>query len=275
MSDSVEVYLNSIGATPLLNKDDERELAQTMERGLRAQARLDAGERNSRLYPMVRAGVKAKERFYTSNLRLVVSVAKRYPLPQSMDLLDLIQEGNVGLYRAVEKFDWRKGFKFSTYATYWIRQAIGRAIDKHGNTIKLPQAKSRALRMALRHSHHTNGTMDREIAVLNNIVIPASLDAERAGSVPLSDFLADTAIGPEDLAMLADRSESLDCLLSGLTEQQRTVVELRYGLIGGYQHTFQEIGDYLGVSGSAAQQMCVRAFGYLRGRARRMGIEAA
>ena len=109
MDDSTGQYLNAIGLVPLLTKDDERKLAQTIERGREAQARLDAGEDNPRLHTQVREAAKAKERFIRANLRLVVSVAKKYPLPTGMELLDLVQEGNLGLDRAVEKFDWRKG----------------------------------------------------------------------------------------------------------------------------------------------------------------------
>jgi len=130
MSDSVGQYLNEIGLVPLLTADEERELSQMIERGRDAQARLDAGERARELRKAVAAAAAAKDRFIRANLRLVVSIARRYPLPPSMELLDLIQEGNLGLEHAVDKFDWRKGFKFSTYATFWIRQAIGRALDQ-------------------------------------------------------------------------------------------------------------------------------------------------
>src|SRR4029453_18380423 len=116
MSDSVGQYLNEIGLVPLLTAGEERELSQTIERGRDARARLDAGERGRDLRKAVAAAAAAKDRFIRANLRLVVSIARRYPLPPSMELLDLIQEGNLGLEHAVDKFDWRKGFKFSTYA---------------------------------------------------------------------------------------------------------------------------------------------------------------
>ncbi len=130
MNDSIGLYLNDIGKVPLLTAEDERELSRVIEAGREAQEQLDAGKRSAALKAKVAAAADAKDRFIRSNLRLVVSIARRYPLPQGMDLLDLIQEGNLGLEHAVDKFDWRRGFKFSTYATFWIRQAIGRALDR-------------------------------------------------------------------------------------------------------------------------------------------------
>ena len=124
MNDSIGLYLNDIGKVPLLTAEDERELSRVIETGRDAQEQLDAGKRGVALKRQVREAAKAKDRFIRSNLRLVVSIARRYPLPQGMDLLDLIQEGNLGLEHAVDKFDGRRGFKFSTYATVWIRQAI-------------------------------------------------------------------------------------------------------------------------------------------------------
>ena len=143
MSDSVGQYLNEIGLVPLLTAQEERELSQTIEKGRDAAARLETGGRLSptRASPAAAGGrdaANAKDRFIRANLRLVVSVARRYPLPPGMELLDLIQEGNLGLEHAVDKFDWRKGFKFSTYATFWIRQAIGRALDQKASLVRLP-----------------------------------------------------------------------------------------------------------------------------------------
>src|SRR6186997_3596763 len=127
MNDSIGLYLNDIGKVPLLTAEDERELSRVIETGREAAEQIAAGKKGAALKVQVAAAAKAKDRFIRSNLRLVVSIARRYPLPQGMDLLDLIQEGNLGLEHAVDKFDWRRGFKFSTYATFWIRQAIGRA----------------------------------------------------------------------------------------------------------------------------------------------------
>src|ERR687897_363881 len=160
MSDSVGQYLNEIGLVPLLTADEERELSQIIERGRDAQAKLDAGERGRDLRRAVAHAAAAKDRFIRANLRLVVSIARRYPLPPSMELLDLIQEGNLGLEHAVDKFDWRKGFKFSTYATFWIRQAIGRALDQKASLVRLPGDRSASLRAALRQASGDGEELD-------------------------------------------------------------------------------------------------------------------
>ena len=149
MSDSIGMYLNEIGKVSLLDADEEKR-AVAGHRG-RARRRRPPRQRRAQRAPSCgapsAAGARAKDRFIRSNLRLVVSIARRYPLPQGMDLGDLIQEGNLGLEHAVDKFDWRRGFKFSTYATFWIRQAIGRALDQKGSLIRIPgdRAASAAL----------------------------------------------------------------------------------------------------------------------------------
>ena len=142
MNDSIGIYLNDIGKVPLLTAEDERVLSRAIEKGREAAAKLAAGEKTAAVKRDIREAAKAKDRFIRANLRLVVSIARRYPLPQGMDLLDLIQEGNLGLEHAVDKFDWRRGFKFSTYATFWIRQAIGRALDQKASLIRIPGDRS-------------------------------------------------------------------------------------------------------------------------------------
>ena len=201
MSDSVGQYLNEIGMVPLLTAEEERNLSQTIEKGREAQERLDAGERPSReLRRAIGDAAAAKDRFIRANLRLVVSIARRYPLPPSMELLDLIQEGNLGLEHAVDKFDWRKGFKFSTYATFWIRQAIGRALDQKASLVRLPGDRSASLRAALRHASGEGADLDDEHARLHRLTTPTSLD-RTVGDDPdgseLVDLLADSKPGPE------------------------------------------------------------------------------
>src|SRR5215212_3875953 len=177
MSDSVGLYLNEIGLVPLLTAMEERELSQVIERGREAQARLDGGEKSTReLRQAVKAAAAAKDRFIRANLRLVVSIARRYPMPPGMELLDLIQEGNLGLEHAVDKFDWRKGFKFSTYATFWIRQAIGRALDQKASLVRLPGDRSASLRAALRQVAGDGEELDDENARLYRLTTPTSLD---------------------------------------------------------------------------------------------------
>ena len=163
MNDSIGLYLNDIGKVPLLNAEEERELSRAIEAGRDATTRLEAGEKGAELKRSVRKAAEAKDRFIRANLRLVVSIARRYPLPQGMDLLDLIQEGNLGLEHAVDKFDWRRGFKFSTYATFWIRQAIGRALDQKASLIRIPGDRSASLRAALRQASGDGETLDVEI----------------------------------------------------------------------------------------------------------------
>jgi len=176
MSDSVGMYLNEIGTVPLLDADDEVELSQVIEAGVEARRRKEAGERGRGLDRAIASGAAAKDRFIRANLRLVVSVARRYPLPPGMELLDLIQEGNLGLEHAVDKFDWRKGFKFSTYATFWIRQAIGRALDQKASLVRLPGDRSASLRSALRVVSGDGDELDDEHARLHRLTTPTSLD---------------------------------------------------------------------------------------------------
>jgi RNA polymerase primary sigma factor len=176
MRDSVGQYLHEIGAVPLLDAAKERELSQIIERGREAQNRLNAGEHGVELKRAVRAAAVAKDHFIRANLRLVVSIARRYPLPAGMDLLDLVQEGNLGLEHAVDKFDWRKGFKFSTYATFWIRQSIGRALDQKASLVRIPGEKSAELRAALRYNNGEADGLSSEFAELHRISSVASLD---------------------------------------------------------------------------------------------------
>src|SRR5215211_3168857 len=166
MNDSIGLYLNDIGKVPLLTAEDERELSRIIETGREAAELLANGKRSADLKAKVAAAADAKDRFIRSNLRLVVSIARRYPLPQGMDLLDLIQEGNLGLEHAVDKFDWRRGFKFSTYATFWIRQAIGRALDQKASLIRIPGDRSASLRAALRQASGDGETLDQTNAEL-------------------------------------------------------------------------------------------------------------
>src|SRR4051795_4984669 len=176
MTDSIGIYLNEIGKVALLTAEEERELSRAIEAGREAADKLAAGETSAALKRAVRLAAQAKDRFIRANLRLVVSIARRYPLPQGMDLGDLIQEGNLGLEHAVDKFDWRRGFKFSTYATFWIRQAIGRALDQKGSLIRIPGDRSANLRSALRQAGGDVETLDAHNAELHLLTSTASLD---------------------------------------------------------------------------------------------------
>ena len=271
MSDSVGQYLNEIGAVALLTADDEKMLSKTIERGrdarvtLESEEQLTTAERRS-LRVAVREAAAARDRFIRANLRLVVSIARRYPLPPAMELLDLIQEGNLGLEHAVEKFDWRRGFKFSTYATFWIRQSIGRALDQKASLIRLPSDRSASLRAALRHSGGDSDGLDDENAWLQRISTPTSLDKNIGddGDSTLVDLIGDDAPSPEDHALENDRKEMIRGLLDRRDPRAQLAVARRFGLIDGESHSYREVGEELGVTAEAARRLVKRAVDELR-----------
>src|SRR4051795_320821 len=206
MNDSIGLYLNEIGKVPLLTAEEERSLSRVIEAGHEAAERIAAGETGTELARAGTGAAAAKDRFIRANLRLVVSIARRYPLPQGMDLGDLVQEGNLGLEHAVDKFDWRRGFKFSTYATFWIRQAIGRALDQKASLVRLPGDRSASLRAALRQTGSEGEELDPEHARLHRLATPTSLDrvvGDDDGS-ELVDLLADDNPGPEELTLASE-----------------------------------------------------------------------
>ncbi|MEO1060611.1 MAG: sigma-70 family RNA polymerase sigma factor [Actinomycetota bacterium] len=272
MTDSVGLYLNQIGAVALLNAEEEKELAQVIERGRDAAERLEAGEKGVALKRAVRDAAAARDRFIRANLRLVVSIARRYPLPPGMELLDLIQEGNLGLEHAVEKFDWRKGFKFSTYATFWIRQAIGRALDQKASLVRLPSDRSASLRAALRQSSRDGSDLDDEHARLQRLTSPTSLDRTVGvdGDSELVDLLADGNPGPEALALVSAQADMVVGLLDRLEPRARLAVERRFGLSDGETRSYREVGEELGVTAEAARRLVKRAVDDLREDASRL-----
>ncbi len=266
MSDSVGQYLNEIGAVALLTAEEERELSQIIERGVAARERLAAGDGSLEDRRLDRSAARAKDRFIRANLRLVVSIARRYPLPPGMELLDLIQEGNLGLEHAVDKFDWRKGFKFSTYATFWIRQAIGRALDQKASLVRLPGDRSASLRAALRQVSGDGDELDDEHARLHRLATPTSLDrvvGDDDGS-ELVDLLADDNPGPEDLALANEEDRMVTGLLDVLDGRARFAVEQRFGLHDGRKKSYREVGEELGVTAEAARRMVKRAVNAVR-----------
>jgi RNA polymerase primary sigma factor len=266
MSDSVGLYLNEIGLVPLLTAQEERELSQVIERGREARARLDKGEKSRELRRHVREAADAKDRFIRANLRLVVSVARRYPMPPGMELLDLIQEGNLGLEHAVDKFDWRKGFKFSTYATFWIRQAIGRALDQKASLVRLPGDRSASLRAALRAVSGDSDELDDEHARLHRLTTPTSLDrpvGDDDGS-ELIDLIGDSKPGPEDILLDREQDSLVTSLLDVLEPRARYAVEQRFGIHDGRKRSYREVGDELGVTAEAARRLVKRAVNTVR-----------
>jgi len=266
MSDSIGIYLNEIGKVALLNAEDERDLSKAIEAGRDAKKAIEKGERGAALRADMRNAARAKDRFIRSNLRLVVSIARRYPLPQGMDLLDLIQEGNLGLEHAVDKFDWRRGFKFSTYATFWIRQAIGRALDQKASLIRIPGDRSATLRAALRQGSGDAEGLSAMNAELHRLTTPVSLDKTigEDGDATLGDLVPNEDISPEDAVMGMVDSDLLDRLLGTLDERARYAVEARFGLHDGERKSFRQVGEELGVTAEAARRLVSRAVDTLR-----------
>ncbi len=275
MKDSIGQYLHEIGQVPLLDAARERELAQRIEAGQAAQTRLDAGETGVELKRAVRQGARAKDEFIRANLRLVVSLAKRYPLPASMDLLDLIQEGNLGLEHAVDKFDWRKGFKFSTYATFWIRQSIGRALDQKASLIRLPGDRSAQLRAAVRAAEANNEELDADLAELQRLTSPTSLDKPVGdGDAEFGDLVAHGDAGPEAAAVQQLHQQLVLTLLDELGPRAQDAVRLRLGIDDGRERSFREVGDELGITAEAARRLVKRAMEQLREEAEQLGLAA-
>ena len=190
-----------------------------------------------------------------------MSVARRYPLPQGMDLLDLIQEGNLGLEHAVDKFDWRRGFKFSTYATFWIRQAIGRALDQKASLVRLPGDRSASLRAALRAVSGDGDELDDEHARLHRLTTPTSLDRTIGDddSNELVDLLPDSNPGPEVEVMANAEMEMVTGQLDNHDPRAKNSEEQRCGLGDGSKRSYREVGEDLGVTAEAARRLVKRA----------------
>ena len=297
--DLLGAYLDEIAATSLLTAEQEIELALAMEAGLLAHNHLDLGTlpkgaTADELEEVAARGDAAKDRFILANLRLVVSVARRYPT-DGMSLLDLIQEGTIGLIRAVEGFDPRRGFKFSTYATWWIRQAIGRALANSSRSVRLPGAVHtdvNRLRKARRELVLLTGSepTDEELAAELDLPVerigeldrwdrtPASLDAVvgEDEETSLGDLLADEdAPSPEDTAMAGAQLEIIDGMLDRLEPREAVVLRARYGLEDGTEHSRREIATRLGVSAERVRQMELAALRRMREMAQRLDAPLA
>ena len=286
--DLVRLYLTDIGQYPLLTKDDEVRLAQAIEGGSAARADFDAATdltpaRKRELRRAIRQGEDAERTFVQSNLRLVVSIAKKYQA-SGLPLLDLIQEGNLGLMHAVEKFDWRKGFKFSTYATWWIRQAITRGIANTGRTIRLPVhagdtlarlQKARA-RLELKFGRPaTLAELSAEVEMPEEKVTealrfaaePLSLSEplREDGDAELGDVVEDrSAESPFEVAATALLPEEIARLLSPLDEREREILKLRFGLDRGEPRTLEEVGEHFNLTRERIRQIEARAMSKLR-----------
>ena len=291
-SDPVRMYLREIGQVDLLSGPQEVELAKRIEAGVLAEAQLadlaasgeemDLAERR-KLQRVVRDGERAKAELTQANLRLVVSIAKRY-LGRGLQILDLIQEGNLGLMRAVEKFDYTKGFKFSTYATWWIRQAVTRAIADQARTIRIPVHMVESMNKVHRHQRQLMQELERE-PTIEEIAAKVGLPATRVrdilliGQDPLSldspvgeeedsnlaDFIEDSrAIAPADAAAKQMLGQALFEALEELNPRERQVVRLRFGLEDGQAKTLEEVGREFGVTRERIRQIESKTLAKLR-----------
>ena len=286
--DLVRLYLTDIGQYPLLTKEGEVELAKKIEEGVKAG---QENEANSKLTPAeirklkatIRRGSKAERTFVQSNLRLVVSIAKKYQA-SGLPLLDLIQEGNLGLMHAVEKFDWRKGFKFSTYATWWIRQAITRGIANTGRTIRLPVhagdtlARLQKARSRLEIKFGRQATLaelsaevempeDKVTEALRFAAEPLSLSEplREDGDAELGDVVEDrSAESPFETAATALLPDEISRLLAPLDEREREILKLRFGLDRGEPRTLEEVGEHFDLTRERIRQIEARAMSKLR-----------
>ena len=286
--DVLRLYLNQIGRVPLLTAEQEVELARAMEAGLFAAERLAQGGKMNMamkvdLQTLVREGERAKQHMLEANLRLVVSVAKKYA-GRGMGLTDLIQEGNLGLIRAVEKFDYTKGFKFSTYATWWIRQALTRAMADQARTIRLPVHMVEQVNKIRRVERDLVVQLGRkptaaEIAVEVDLTPerveeirsynrdPASLDAliGEDSDASLGDFIEDEhAVMPGEAAAFLLMREELSAVLASLTDRERRVMEMRYGLVDGQPRTLDDIGKDFNLTRERIRQIEGKTLSKLR-----------
>jgi RNA polymerase primary sigma factor len=286
--DMVQHYLQEIGRVALLTAQQEIDLAEQIERGNLAEAQIAAAPTSSAreqrmLQLLIQQGNDARRHLIQANLRLVVSIAKKY-VGRGLSLLDLIQEGNIGLMRAVEKFDREKGNRFSTYATWWIRQAVTRAIAEQGRTIRLPVHMSESVSQVKRMSDRLSQTLERqpsadEIAlalgqplerierVLEAARRPVSLATPvgEEGEHTLGDFLPDEELpAPGEQATQQFLQQDLSLALDQLNERERHIIDLRYGLGNNRRHTLEEIGRRLGMTRERARQIEAEALRRLR-----------
>jgi RNA polymerase primary sigma factor len=287
IDDSISLYLKEIGRVPLLTAEEEVDLAKRMERGRDSRRKLSDGmedwEERERMLWFVRDGQSAQEHLIKANSRLVVSVAKKY-VGRGVPFLDLIQEGNIGLIRAVKKFDYRRGYKFSTYATWWIRQAVTRAIADQGRTIRVPvhmyeqinrlTRTSRQLVQELGRDPTTDeiagelGVSSRKVEHIMRVSQrPLSLEmpvGEEEDSY-LGDFIEDEdADAPGDAAGQQLLREVIDEIFQSLTPREVRILQLRFGLVDGYCYTLEEVGKKFGVTRERIRQIEAQALSRLR-----------
>ncbi|HEX6527204.1 MAG TPA: RNA polymerase sigma factor RpoD [Streptosporangiaceae bacterium] len=287
-SDLVRIYLREIGRVPLLTAEDEVELAKCIEAGLFADDILSGGFEfpgrcvRAELELLIDEGVRAKQRLIEANLRLVVSIAKRY-IGRGLVFLDLIQEGNLGLIRAVEKFDYTRGYKFSTYATWWIRQAITRAIADQARTIRVPVHMVETINKLARVQRQMHQELGREASV-DEIAAEMGLEPERVAEIQriaqepvslqspigeeesdLGDFIEDAdAVVPIEAAAFIMLQDQLERVLCELAEREQRIIQLRFGLTDGHPRTLEEVGREFGVTRERIRQIESKTLAKLR-----------
>jgi RNA polymerase primary sigma factor len=290
-ADTVRMYLKEIGRVDLLSVDDERRLAQAIDEGNQAAVKLDAAlegpaiddVEQRRLLRLVHNGQRAKSELIQANLRLVVSIAKRYS-GRGMQFLDLIQEGNLGLMRAVDKFDHTKGFKFSTYATWWIRQAITRSIADQARTIRIPVHMVESMNRVLRMQRQMHQELEREPTldeladrcglapekireILRISQDPLSLDSPvgEEDDSNLADFIEDLSVdAPADMATKRMLTQAVEEALGELTEREQEIVRMRFGLDDGQARTLEDVGREFGVTRERIRQIEAKTLAKLR-----------
>lgn len=289
VEDSIALYLKEISRIPLLTGDEEVELAKAIEQGRLASVRLTRGEADAdfntstQLKGQMKRGQRARCKLIEANFRLVVSIAKKY-VGHGVSFMDLIQEGNIGLIKAVEKFEYQRGFKFSTYATWWIRQAVSRALSDQGRTIRVPvhmgeriTQLSRVSRQLVQRNGHppTEEEIAAEMGISMRLLerirqaaqYPLSLEMEVGEEMDstLADFIEDKSNPhPDDSAIGQLLSERMDDVLASLTAREHRVLQLRFGLQDGRSYTLEEVGRKFGVTRERIRQIEAKALSKLR-----------
>ena len=288
VDDTIGLYLKEIGKVSLLDAEEEVELAKRMEAGLKARTRLEGNkikseDRRYELQMISEDGLSARGHLIRSNSRLVISVAKKY-IGRGVPFLDLIQEGNIGLIRATNKFDYKRGHKFSTYATWWIRQAVTRAIADQSRTIRVPVHMGDQINKLLRVSHQLTQRLGRdptpeELAAELEIPVrkveqmldvarrPLSLEmpTDDEGESTLGDFVEDTeSLAPPDEVSTAMLRDTLLEILADLPPREVKILQMRYGLLDGQTYTLEEVGKKLGVTRERVRQIEAQALSRLR-----------
>ena len=286
-SDTIGLYFREVSRVPLLNAQEEVELAQRIESGRMARAELARGNvserRRSELRRLIEDGWAAREHIITANSRLVISIAKKY-MNRGVPFLDLIQEGNIGLIRATKKFEYRRGHKFSTYATWWIRQAVTRAIADQGRTIRVPVHMGDQINKLLRIQHELTQRFDRkpkveELAEALEVTpekveymmkvarrpLSLELPTDDDGDSMLGDFIEDEeAPPPDDSATYNLLKEHLSLVLDSLPSREVRILQLRYGLLDGQSYTLEVVGRKMGVTRERVRQIEAQALSRLR-----------